>query len=223
MGEPCFTDCDVRFTLEMQGMPKTPLWCKILCVSVWWPVIQQSESIKLSGEECQIGVWPLANPVTDTHKVEWGKQPAAGSNVRMLQWGNCQSVVQQAGIWLYWSFLQKMLVLMTKSDSSTFSSRLFVSQCNDQFQSRSWGQPGLEMNLTGHDPTLWYHCGVMIQCNAGWHQLHKSTSSYLLRSSKASGLWSLPFMFLSGGWSIKSSLAVRFPEEWTVKGLRRAV
>ena len=128
MGEPCFTDCDVRFTLEMQGMPKTPLWCKILCVSVWWPVIQQSESIKLSGEECQIGVWPLANPVTDTHKVEWGKQPAAGSNVRMLQWGNCQSVVQQAGIWLYWSFLQKMLVLMTKSDSSTFSSRLFVSQ-----------------------------------------------------------------------------------------------
>lgn len=119
----------------------------------------------------------------------------------------CGSTGWNAGIWLYWSFLQKMLVLMTKSDSSTFSSRLFVSQCNDQFQSRSWGQPGLEMNLTGHDPTLWYHCGVMIQCNAGWHQLHKSTSSYLLRSSKASGLWSLPFMFLSGGWSITTSLA----------------
>ena len=27
-----------------------------------------------------------------------GQAAAAGSNVRMLQWGNCQSVVQQAGM-----------------------------------------------------------------------------------------------------------------------------
>ena len=66
-----------------------------------------------------------------------------------------------------WCSLQKMLMLIRKSDSSTF-----CLSTADQFHSLSWGQPGLEMNLTGHDPTL--------RSNAGWHLWHKSTRpSYL--------------------------------------------
>ena len=92
-----------------------------------------------------------------------------------------------------WCSLQKMLMLIRKSDSSTF-----CLSTADQFHSLSWGQQGLEMNLSGHDPTL--------RSNAGWHLWHKSTRPSYLHTIQTplQPLVNTKY-FLSGGWLLDFS------------------
>ena len=107
----------------------------------------------------------------------------------------CGSTGWNAGIWLYWSFLQKMVVPMTKSDSSTFSSRLFVSQWSisvSQLGSAGsrdeshWSWSNTVVPLWSHDP---------MQC---W--LTSVAQKYLI----------IPLKIFKSLWPLVSSIYVSF-------------